>query len=123
MLRMRLNDDSSRHTISYAEEAPTFNLIEIQNHVEITTHLEKLQSTLNVITGPIWRVCRFQTNDEYDRLFILIHHMAVDGVSWRILLNDLENLLRTPDFFGTQRPVGFGHWSQHLPAKWVLLLN
>jgi non-ribosomal peptide synthase protein (TIGR01720 family) len=111
---MRLNDDSSRHTISYAEEEPTFNLIEIQNHVEITTHLEKLQSTLNVITGPIWRVCRFQTNDEYDRLFILIHHMAIDGVSWRILLNDLEKLLRTPDFFGSQRPVGFGRWSQHL---------
>ncbi|MBT5624845.1 MAG: amino acid adenylation domain-containing protein [Proteobacteria bacterium] len=114
MLRMRLAVDSPGHALSYAEEEPTFDLIEIQNDSEISTRLDKLQSTLNLITGPIWRVCRFKTNDEYDRLFILIHHMAVDGVSWRILLNDLENLLRTPDFFGTQRPVGFGHWSQHL---------
>ena len=56
MLRMRLAVDSPGHALSYAEEEPTFDLIEIQNDSEISTRLEKLQSTLNLITGPIWRV-------------------------------------------------------------------
>ncbi len=29
-------------------------------------------------------------SDGSNRLFIVIHHLAVDGVSWRILLEDLE---------------------------------
>src|SRR5439155_7697898 len=28
------------------------------------------------------------------RLFVTIHHLAVDGVSWRILLGDLEGAYR-----------------------------
>ena len=32
-------------------------------------------------------------SEEANRLLIIIHHLAVDGVSWRILLEDLEQLL------------------------------
>jgi NRPS condensation-like uncharacterized protein len=28
-----------------------------------------------------------------NRLLIVIHHLVVDGVSWRILLEDIEQLL------------------------------
>ena len=31
--------------------------------------------------------------ETHNRLLIVIHHLAVDGVSWRILLEDLEILL------------------------------
>ena len=37
----------------------------------------------------------FQTPSEetYNRLFIAIHHLQVDGLSWRILLHDFQRLL------------------------------
>ena len=31
--------------------------------------------------------------ETHNRLLIVIHHLAVDGVSWRILLEDLELLI------------------------------
>ncbi|BAY25368.1 non-ribosomal peptide synthase [Calothrix sp. NIES-2100] len=59
--------------------------------------LEKIateyQASLNLSTGPIMRVVLFNLGDDSDaRLLIIVHHLAVDGVSWRILLPDLESI-------------------------------
>jgi hypothetical protein len=32
-------------------------------------------------------------SESHNRLLIIVHHLAVDGVSWRILLEDLEQLI------------------------------
>ncbi|WP_448541255.1 condensation domain-containing protein, partial [Roseiflexus sp.] len=54
-----------------------------------------LQSSLNITRGPIARVAYFHCGTgRTDRLLIVIHHLAVDGVSWRILLEDLETAYR-----------------------------
>jgi NRPS condensation-like uncharacterized protein len=37
----------------------------------------------------------FFTLGESGRLLIVIHHLAVDGISWRIILEDLANDLPT----------------------------
>ncbi|WP_079681561.1 non-ribosomal peptide synthetase [Planktothrix sp. PCC 11201] len=48
------------------------------------------QASLHLATGPLIRVVLFQLGNNRDsRLLIIIHHLAVDGVSWRILLEDL----------------------------------
>ncbi|MEC1406796.1 fengycin non-ribosomal peptide synthetase FenC [Bacillus halotolerans] len=47
-----------------------------------------LQSNMNVKEGPLLQAGLFKTR-EGDHLLITIHHLAVDGVSWRILLEDL----------------------------------
>ncbi|MCP4656086.1 MAG: non-ribosomal peptide synthetase, partial [bacterium] len=45
--------------------------------------------------GPLLRVACFELgSDEPARLLLVIHHLAVDGVSWRILLEDLQTALR-----------------------------
>jgi amino acid adenylation domain-containing protein/non-ribosomal peptide synthase protein (TIGR01720 family) len=59
--------------------------------------LEKIaaeqQTRLDLSSGPIMRVVLFNLGSECDaRLLVIIHHLAVDGVSWRILLSDLESL-------------------------------
>ncbi|WP_226890108.1 condensation domain-containing protein, partial [Nostoc sp. MG11] len=51
------------------------------------------QASLNLSDGPIMQVVMFNLGvDEDARLLIIIHHLAVDGVSWRILLSDLETI-------------------------------
>ncbi len=53
----------------------------------------RLQQTLNIEKGPIMRVGIFKGHsDGYPRVVIVIHHLVIDGVSWRILLEDLERL-------------------------------
>ena len=53
----------------------------------------ELQRGLNISTGPIGRGMLFQCGDsEPSQLLLAIHHLVVDGVSWRILRQDFENV-------------------------------
>jgi non-ribosomal peptide synthase protein (TIGR01720 family) len=52
------------------------------------------QASLDLEHGPLLRAVLFETGaGEAQLLFLVIHHMAVDGVSWRILLEDLETAI------------------------------
>nr|AGZ05275.1 McyA [Nostoc sp. 152] len=67
--------------------SPTPQPLQAQTIEQIAT---TQQASLDLSTGPLIRVVLFQLGDQYDsRLLIIIHHLAVDGVSWRILLEDL----------------------------------
>ncbi|NEC93469.1 condensation domain-containing protein, partial [Streptomyces sp. SID12501] len=54
------------------------------------------------------------------RLLLVIHHLSVDGVSWRILLPEMAAALEAAAAGATftPEPVGtsFRRWSQHLAA-------
>ena len=51
----------------------------------------KLQASLDLARGPLLRVALFDLGvQQASRLLIVIHHLAVDGVSWRVLLEDLQ---------------------------------
>jgi amino acid adenylation domain-containing protein/non-ribosomal peptide synthase protein (TIGR01720 family) len=51
------------------------------------------QSSLNLSQGPVLRVVLFALGaHKPSRLLIVIHHLVVDGVSWRILLEDLQTI-------------------------------
>ena len=60
---------------------------------EISVAATKLQKSLNLSDGPLIRVALFELGaDRGSRLLIAIHHLVVDGVSWRILLSDLQQV-------------------------------
>jgi non-ribosomal peptide synthase protein (TIGR01720 family) len=51
----------------------------------------ELQRRLDLERGPLVRVAYFELGDgEMGRLFWVMHHLIVDGVSWRVLLEDLH---------------------------------
>lgn len=47
------------------------------------------QTGLDLAKGKLIRVHLFQGDDGDDRILLIVHHLVVDGVSWRILLDDL----------------------------------
>ena len=49
---------------------------------------EQAQESLNLESGPIVRVAWFDLGERPGRLLMVIHHLAVDAVSWRILMED-----------------------------------
>ena len=56
-----------------------------------TAKVAELQASLDLAHGPLARFHLFQAGArEPDRLFVTVHHLVVDGVSWRILLEDLD---------------------------------
>ena len=59
---------------------------------KLTEHCSKIQSSLDIGSGPIIAVAIFTgLSDGKDRLLIAIHHLMVDGVSWRVIIPDLES--------------------------------
>lgn len=79
------------------------------------------QASLDLQVGPLMRAVLFDLGEsEPNRLLIVIHHLAVDGVSWRILLDDLQTIYEQME--GGLPPAlprksaSFRQWSEHLQA-------
>ncbi|RAJ77623.1 non-ribosomal peptide synthase protein (TIGR01720 family)/amino acid adenylation domain-containing protein [Chitinophaga dinghuensis] len=58
---------------------------------EFVGHCNRIQAACNLGTGPLFRAAIFR-NAAGDRLLMVAHHLVIDGVSWRILLEDLSAL-------------------------------
>ncbi|WP_342551527.1 amino acid adenylation domain-containing protein [Paenibacillus sp. FSL R7-0652] len=57
--------------------------------LQITAKANELQRMLGLEHGPLIKLCVFQCADG-DHLFIVIHHLLIDGVSWRVLIEDIS---------------------------------
>ncbi|UAA37202.1 AMP-binding protein [Paraneptunicella aestuarii] len=52
---------------------------------------QELQESFSLSGGPLMKVGYFDADEAQDsRLLLVLHHAVVDGVSWRILLDDLS---------------------------------
>ncbi|HYX22780.1 MAG TPA: condensation domain-containing protein, partial [Thermoanaerobaculia bacterium] len=53
-----------------------------------------LQAGFDLTAGPLTRLCLFHAEARTARLLWVAHHLVVDGVSWRVLVEDLERAYR-----------------------------
>ncbi|MBC3414354.1 hypothetical protein HU720_23965, partial [Pseudomonas sp. SWRI51] len=61
---------------------------------EIEATCEEAQRSLDLAEGPLLRAVLIALADGTQRLLLVIHHLVVDGVSWRVLLEDLHTAYR-----------------------------
>jgi amino acid adenylation domain-containing protein/non-ribosomal peptide synthase protein (TIGR01720 family) len=80
----------------------------------------RLQASLDLEHGPVGRAVLFDRGEEGRVLFLVLHHLVVDGVSWRLIREDLD---RACEQAGAGRPVdlgargtSFGDWAASLVA-------
>ena len=60
----------------------------------ITDIAQHAQSSLSLHSGDLIRGILFKMPEgQQNRLLLIVHHLVIDGISWRILLEDLESLL------------------------------
>ena len=88
---------------------------EAKQREELERSLGQWQASLDLENGPLLRVVLYQlAGTPGQRILIVIHHLVVDGVSWRILLKDLELGYRQlqkgeePHWEGKQLPSSSG---------------
>ncbi|TYC70822.1 non-ribosomal peptide synthetase, partial [Streptomyces sp. CB01881] len=80
------------------------------------------QASLDLAAGWLLRAVFFDLGqDRPGRLLLVIHHLAVDGVSWRILLEDLQDAYRQALSGSPEQPIvlpakttSFRDWARHL---------
>ena len=63
-------------------------------HDDLPAAIEDAQRTLNVFRGPVFAVKHLRSAKNQQLLYLAAHHLVVDLISWRILLHDLDELLR-----------------------------
>ncbi|MFA7290466.1 MAG: amino acid adenylation domain-containing protein, partial [Melioribacteraceae bacterium] len=69
-----------------------YDLREESNELESLHKIgDELQSSLNIGSGVLFYVGHFRMTAG-DHLALIIHHLVIDGVSWRILFEDIANL-------------------------------
>ncbi len=95
-LRMRFRIQDSGEIIQEncgADYPLGFEVIVLTDAKDAASRLEaranEIQASMNPETGPLMKVVLFQMKDG-DRLLIVLHHLVIDGYSWRILAEDIR---------------------------------
>ncbi len=74
------------------DELYSLETIDLSNNSKyrelIKEKAEEIQQSIDLKHGPLIKLGLFKTNIG-DHLLIVIHHLVIDGVSWRIILQDL----------------------------------
>ena len=87
-------------------------------HQVIQKEINIAQESLNLHDGPLMRMVYFDEGEHAGRLFWTIHHLAVDGVSWRILLEDLQTaytqVVQGQKIQLPMKSTSFKEWSEKL---------
>ncbi|MGE0681568.1 MAG: amino acid adenylation domain-containing protein, partial [Candidatus Binatia bacterium] len=125
--RLRFTQEPSGWSQSYAVDTNLFsctrmNLSAVPQTEQssfITSTITELQATLNLKEGPLLRAVHFWCGPHHaGRLAVVVHHLVIDGVSWRLLLEDLETAYLA---LQQQKPVQlppktalFQTWAAHL---------
>ncbi|MBC9909502.1 non-ribosomal peptide synthase/polyketide synthase [Chitinophaga varians] len=109
---------------TYGTHSGTLEVIDLREETtdtlpaEITTHAEHYQRSLHPEQGIVVRTVLMTTLDtvSHNRLLIVVHHLAIDGVSWRILLEDLEQLLKQAATPLSLKSNSYRQWQELLTA-------
>ncbi|TES55745.1 amino acid adenylation domain-containing protein [Halalkalibacterium halodurans] len=104
---------------TYAIDVIKLNDNSTTRQIQVKEEILRVQTSLNIENGPIMKVLYLEhTNTSLCRLFITIHHLVVDSVSWRILLEDLLRLyrqaLQSKQLDIPERTSSFKDWSYTL---------
>ena len=74
------------------EEPVSFEVVDLtasgQASVELARHAAGVQAGLNIERGPVFRGVLYQLAAG-SRLLLAAHHLVTDGVSWRVILDDV----------------------------------
>ncbi|MFK1529500.1 non-ribosomal peptide synthase/polyketide synthase [Pseudomonas aeruginosa] len=114
-LRLRFREERGAWHQAYAEQAGEPLWRRQAGSEEVLLALcEEAQLSLDLEQGPLLRALLVDMADGSQRLLLVIHHLAVDGVSWRILLEDLQRLYADLDADLGPRSSSYQAWSRHL---------
>lgn len=118
-LRFRKEEGVWRQFYTENEASFVFEILDLalfsesEQNAAMQSACERLQRSLDLSNGPLARAAWFNLGENRPpRLFIVIHHLIVDGVSWRILLQDLAEAISGSQF--SAPTTSFQQWSQFL---------
>jgi amino acid adenylation domain-containing protein/non-ribosomal peptide synthase protein (TIGR01720 family) len=112
MLRVRFVEDGGKwmQTIpSKIDDSFSFKAFDTDSIDDAYPIMAETQTSLDTRNGPIFAVVLFNTSNDGQHLFLVAHHVMIDLVSWRVILRDIEELLKT-GLLTAAKPIPFQNW-------------
>uniref|UniRef100_UPI0038998E4D non-ribosomal peptide synthase/polyketide synthase n=1 Tax=Saccharothrix syringae TaxID=103733 RepID=UPI0038998E4D len=91
-LRMRFERTASgwRQHNAPVERADVLSVRRVADEAEVRAVQAQVHAGIDLTGGPLVRAVLFERDGQRPLLFLAVHHLVVDGVSWRVLLEDLN---------------------------------
>ncbi len=100
-----IQDGKRVRRVAPADAPPPFAVVDLRAHEAPGTAcgeaMARMEAGVSLESGPLWQPVVYRLPDG-DRLHLCAHHLLTDGVSWRILLEDLQ---RTWSLAEADKPV------------------
>nr|WKF59529.1 Linear gramicidin synthase subunit D [Paraburkholderia busanensis] len=114
----------ARDAASDADAASAIECIDLRGEADwqaaMSARGAQVQASLDIEHGPVWRAVRFDVPDGGSRLLLVVHHLSIDGVSWRILLEELgqayEQAVAGQSIELPAQSLSWGDWTEALSA-------
>jgi amino acid adenylation domain-containing protein/non-ribosomal peptide synthase protein (TIGR01720 family)/FkbM family methyltransferase len=124
-LRFRREETGWQQTIAAPDEIAPFARVDLsrltaaEQEPAIEAAAAEYQASLDLTAGLLMRAVLFDcAPHQPDRLLFIVHHLAVDGISWRILLEEMQSvyqLLRHGQPIQLPpEPTSFRYWAERL---------
>ncbi|WP_297835459.1 non-ribosomal peptide synthetase, partial [Pseudomonas sp.] len=118
-LRLSFANGAAQHQ-PIATISDLFQQSEAADSAALTQLCNAAQASLNLEHGPLLRAVLVEMADGSQRLLLVIHHLVVDGVSWRVLLEDLQlaydQSARAETIMLPGKTSAYQAWAQRLQA-------
>ena len=120
-LRLRFVQQADTWQQAYAAPvtAPGLWQAQASSDDELSALCDEAQRSLDLTQGPLLRAALVSMADGSQRLLLVIHHLAVDGVSWRIVLEDLQQAYRQAAL--PTKTSAYQLWAEQLQAHALTL--
>ncbi|TWC63658.1 non-ribosomal peptide synthetase, partial [Herbaspirillum sp. SJZ099] len=114
-LRFRRSDAGAWQQTVAPHAGECFEAQQVADAAAQQAAIARAQRSLDLSQGPLWRALWLtRPRQSHGMLVLIAHHLVVDGVSWRILLEDLLNLLQGAALH--ESSSGFGAWASAVAA-------
>ncbi|WEZ87158.1 non-ribosomal peptide synthetase [Pseudomonas sp. NyZ480] len=115
-LRLRFVQANGRWQAEYAASASQQLLwtATVSDFDDCQALYTDVQRSLDLHQGPLLRALLVSDGQGAQRLLLAIHHLVVDGVSWRVLLEDLQALYRGQTL--AAKTHAMGDWAARLAS-------
>ncbi|WP_095155656.1 non-ribosomal peptide synthetase, partial [Pseudomonas sp. Irchel 3E13] len=95
-LRLRFSERDGQWQAQFSENAgdSLLRVAQVTDMAQCADLFDDAQRSLDLAHGPLLRALLVDGPQGQQRLLLAIHHLVVDGVSWRVLLEDLQTAYR-----------------------------
>ncbi|MBI3228718.1 MAG: amino acid adenylation domain-containing protein [Burkholderiales bacterium] len=119
---LRFSHQAGQWQASYslAQNEGVFSVLPRASDADLAQQCLAIQQSLQPEEGKLAALALLQGADESrgDMLLMVVHHLVVDGISWRVLLPELELRYRALQNGGTAPlgpvPTSYGNWALNL---------